>query len=29
VFLLEYGEHLSEALQELAKQIAHRPLLGE
>jgi 5-methylcytosine-specific restriction endonuclease McrA len=29
VFLLEYGEHLSEALQELAQQVAHRPLLGE
>jgi 5-methylcytosine-specific restriction endonuclease McrA len=29
VFLLEYGEHLSEPLRELARQAAHRPLLGE
>lgn len=29
VFLLEYGEHLSEPLKELARQVAHRPFLGE
>lgn len=29
VYLLEYGEHLSLPLQELAQQVAHRPLLGE
>ncbi|MDX2193187.1 MAG: HNH endonuclease signature motif containing protein [Gemmatimonadales bacterium] len=27
VFLLEYGHHLSEPLQELARQIAERPIL--